>query len=241
MSTSGSGSTISPFARLQRVSYLGALVLLAACPPSAPSVTPAGAFRPSTREELAEAERRSAPRRREVIRFGWRSDDGSLQLSGQGAARIAPPDSLRVDMSAALGIGRATVIMTGNQVEAQPAAVVDRILPDRFALWALLGHLRAPAEVAAVERLDDGDRFVWRVTDAQGRITLFEVRADVLVGATREEQGRTTSVLQLTRDGSGALTRAQLTDFGRSLRIEVEISGREPSEPFAPETWRLRP
>lgn len=216
-------------------------VLLAACPPKAPTVTPAGAFRPSSRAELAEAEARSAPARREIVRFGWRSDDGSLQLSGNGAARVAPPDSLRVDMAASLGLGRATVIMAGQRVEAQPQAVVDRILPDRFALWALLGYMKLPAAASTVEKMEDGDRIVWRITDERGRITLFEMRGNVLIGATREDQGRTTSALQLTRDASGILSRAQLTDFGRSLRIDIEITGREASEAFAADTWSLRP
>lgn len=226
---------------MRRALYLSLLPLLAGCPGSAPPVVPSGAFRAASAGELAEAEGRSAPSRREIVRFNWRADDGTIQFSGQGAARIAPPDSMRVDMAASLGIGRATIIMTGQRVEAQPAQVVDRILPDRFALWAMLGHLRSPAGAAAIERLDDAERIVWRVTDERGRITLFETRAGVLVGATREEQGRTTSQLQLTRAASADVTRSQLTDYSRSLRIDIEITGREASEAFAPDTWQLRP
>lgn len=217
-----------------------AVLLLTACPPSTPAPTPAGSFRSATRAELAEAERASAPTRYEIVRFNWRSDDGSLQISGNGAARTAPPDSVRIDMSASLGIGRATILLMGNDAQAQPAMLVDRILPDRYALWAMLGHLRAPADAATIERLDEQDRTVWRVTDARGRITLFEVRAGTLIGATREEQGRTTSQLRLTRNPDGTLARAQLTEFSRSLRLEVEVTGREASEPFAAETWHLR-
>lgn len=219
---------------------MSTLVVLGGCPAAAPGPAPAGSFRPASRADLAAAERASAPSAREIVRFSWRSDDGSLQIGGNGAARIAPPDSLRVDMAASLGLGRATIIMTGNETQAQPPEIVDRILPDRYALWALLGHLRAPADLATVERLDDGDRTVWRVTDSRGRITLFEVRAGTLIGATREEQGRTTSQLRLTRNPDGTLSRAHLTEFARSLRIELEVSSREASEPFAADTWRLR-
>lgn len=247
MSTSGSDSTTKGRRSAighrkvigDRKVFLLLLPILTACPGPPPEPTP-NDFRPSNLQQLAEAEARSAPTRREVVRFTWRSDDGTLQLSGQGAARMAPPDSVRVDMSAALGLGRAAVIMTGTQVQAQPPELVDRILPDRFALWALLGHLRAPSGLTGVSRLDDGDRTVFRVTDAQGRNTLFEVRGGILIGATREEGGRTTSVLRLTRGPDGTLTRAQLTDYARSLRLEVEVTSREASEPFAPETWRLR-
>jgi len=164
-----------------------------------------------------------------------------MQLSGSGAARIAPPDSMRADISAALGLGRAVVIMTGATVVAQPAALIDQVLPDRFALWAALGVMRAPANATTFERLTDGTRSVWRVTDAGAHTTIFELSGGALVAVTREEGGRSTSQLRLTRDPSGAVRKASLTDYARSLRLEIEVTGREPSEAFAPETWSLRP
>jgi hypothetical protein len=60
------------------------------------------------------------------------------------------------------------------------------------------------------------------------------------MSVSREEGGRTTSQMRLTRD-NGEVKHASLTDFGRSLRLEIEITGREQSEAFPPETWRLRP
>lgn len=214
--------------------------MAAGCRPRPAEVAPSGGFTASTREAFAAASRSTAPERHEIIRFSWRSDDGQLQLSGSGAARIAPPDSLRADIAAALGIGRATVLMMGDSVAAQPAGLVDRVLPDRFALWVTLGVMRAPTDLATVERLDEAQRSVWRVTDARGRATIFELADGVLVTVSRSEGGRTTSQLRLTRDPNGAVRKASLTDFARSLRLDVDITGREPSEPFVRETWQLR-
>ncbi len=242
---SGSGSITSGPGRVATArgrSYVGLVALaLAGCTPRPPAVVPSQGFEPATRSALSEAARRLVPAGHEIVRFGWRSDDGRLMLSGQGATRLAPPDSMRVDIAASLGVGRATIIMTGDSAQAQPADVVDRILPDRFALWVALGFIRIPDGAERVERLADGGRTLWRVTDALGRITVFDTRGDTLVGATREENGRTTSVLQLTRDRGGHVTRARLTDYGRALRLEVDITGREASEAFAPDLWRLRP
>ena len=109
-----------------------------------------------------------------------------------------------------------------------------------FALWVTLGVMRAPADLATVERLDEGQRSLWRVTDARGRLTIFELADGVLVTVSRSEGGRTTSQLRLTRDPNGAVRKASLTDFARSLRLDVDITGREPSEPFVRETWQLR-
>jgi len=58
---------------------------------------------------------------------------------------------------------------------------------------------------------------------------------------SRIEGDQTTSQLRLTRDAAGLVRQASLTDFRRSLRLEIEITGREPSGPFAPDTWQLRP
>ena len=152
----------------------------------------------STASALAEAALRTVPAGRQIIRISWRADNGQLQVSGNGAARIAPPDSLRADIAATLGLGRATVILIGDQAASQPAAVVDQVLPDRFALWAALGILRPPTEVVTVERLDDAARTVWRVTDRAGKITIFELNAGALTSVSREEAGRTTSQMRLS-------------------------------------------
>lgn len=214
--------------------------MAAGCKPKPTELAPSAGFTASTAEAFAAAARSTAPERHEIVRFSWRSDDGQLQLSGSGAARIAPPDSLRADISAALGIGRATVLMMGDSVVAQPAGLVDRVLPDRFALWVTLGVMRGPSDLTTVERLEEGQRAVWRVTDARNRITVFELTDGALVTVSRSEGGRTTSQLRLTRDPNGAVRKASLTDFARSLRLEVDVTGREPSQPFARDTWQLR-
>jgi hypothetical protein len=177
-----------------------------------------------------------------LTRFRWRFEDTQLRVSGQGAVRVAPPDTLRADIGAAFGLARSTVVLAGDDVVARPADVVERLLPDRFALWAALGTMRAPEGPLAVEKQEADGRVRWRVTDAAGRVTLFEVVDDRLVSVTREEAGRASTMLVLTREGTdGAVRRARLTDYGRAARLDIEIMARETSEPFPPETWQLRP
>jgi len=223
-------------------SYLAALMLAAAACRSAPrSLAPQGGFAPASRDEFAAAARRTTPARPELVRFGWRSDDGRLQLSGSGAARIAPPDSMRVDIAAALGLGRSTLILTGDSAVAEPAELVRQVLPDRFVLWAALGVLRVPPGDIAVEHLQDGGRSVWKVTDRLARVTLFELRGDTLVGGERDVDGRAAMRLTLERGSDGQVRRAQLLDLARQSRLEIAIQGREAHEAFPDETWRLRP
>lgn len=223
---------------MKRFIYIAGLGLAAVACPSPGRVVPAGVFAPSSREAFAAVARRTMPGRHEIVRFRWRSDDGRMQLAGAGAARIAPPDSLRLDISASLGIGRAVLILAGERMEADPE-MVTQMLPDRFALWTVLGYLRAP-EADRFERLSDGSRAFWRTTDAAGRVTTFELRGDTLAGVVREERGRLTQQLRLERDAGGLVLRAQLDDHAHGARFVLDVTGRESSGAFPDATWRLR-
>lgn len=207
----------------------------------ATAVVPAVTFAPSSREAFEQAASVTRPAQRQVVRISWRSDDGHLQLAGRGAVRIAPPDSLRADIAASLGVARSTLVMTGDAVAARPAEFVDQLLPDRFALWAVLGIIRVPTGSLLVEHAEAGARNLWRTTDADGRITTFELNRGALVSVKREQGGRTTSQLRLTHGAGGDVRRASLTDLAHGLRLEVNISGREPSDAFASEIWQIRP
>ncbi len=213
---------------------------LAGCRATPVEVVPA-AFAPASRDAFVQAAAATLPAGSQILRIGWRAANGDLELSGAGAVRIAPPDSLRLDVAASLGIGRSTLLMMGDSILARPVEAVDQILPDRFALWAALGIMRAPPGRITYEAAESGPRSLWRTTDASGRMTIFELVGGVLMTVTRQEGGRTTSQLRLTRDGSGAVRRANLLDTGRVFRLQVDVNAIEPSEAFGPEIWRLRP
>jgi hypothetical protein len=228
-------------APLRAASYLAAMAGAAACTRPAP-VVPADAFVGSSRGALEAAAAASRPAQHLLARFRWRFEDQRLRVSGQGAVRVAPPDTLRADIGAAFGLARSTVVLEGEGVQARPADVVERLLSDRFALWAALGVLRAPSGPLTVERREDGAHVLWRVTDAAGRVTLFETADGQLLTVTREEGGRAATTLVLTRsETDGTVRRARLTDFVRAARLDIEITTRQSVEPFPPETWRLGP
>lgn len=223
-----------------RQSYIAAIVLVAAaaCRPGA--VAPHGSLRGATREAFERIAASTAPTMREVLRLAWRSDDGRISIAGSGAARIQPPDSLRLDVAVRLGVGRATLILAGDSVRAEPQELVAAVLPDRATVWSVFGVVRVPEDLVSVELLEDGERSFWRVTDARGRHTTYELQGGRLAGVVRESQGRETGRLRLRRDAEGRVVRGSVTDALRGARFEIEVTARETSEPFAPEIWQIR-
>ena len=136
--------------------FLSWLVLAASC--GHPAALAPVAFAPSSRQAFEQAAAATLPTSRTLYRLSWRSDDGQVQYGGNAAARVAPPDSLRADVAATLGLGRSAVILTGEDIVAQPPEVVDQFLPDRFALWALFGIVRQPPGAVSFETAADGAR-----------------------------------------------------------------------------------
>jgi hypothetical protein len=203
-------------------------------------VVPDGRFEPAAAAEFRAAAALTAPAGYQLLRLRWRSDDGQIAMSGSGAARVAP-DSLRLDMAVRLGVGRATLILTGAAVQAEPAELVAQLLPDRFALWAAFGVVRPPDSVAQVARLADGARVFWRIADELGRLTTFELRGDTLLRVVRAEAGRDVARLDLSRDAAGAVRTARVIDLVRGGRFELEVVGRQAAERFPDDVWRLRP
>jgi hypothetical protein len=211
--------------------------MAAACggPPALPA--PLGAYGPVSAESFAAMAARTLPSAAQLIRFRWRYDDGDRDVRGRGAARLAPPDSLRLDVGVPV-VGRATLVLTGEAVWAQPDEFVDELPRSRAILWALFGVIRRPDSDTRIEVGDAADRRLFRLTAPDRQVTLLECRGDTLLGATQLKGDRTVGRLALTRDAAGAVVRADATDYEHRARFLVEVEHRETSEPFPSEIWR---
>ena len=86
------------------LSYLGAagLIVTAACgrPPAA--VVPVAGFAPASAQQFRAMAARTVPAMAQLLAIRWRYDDGSGPVGGRGAVRLAPPDSLRLDVGGSL-------------------------------------------------------------------------------------------------------------------------------------------
>jgi hypothetical protein len=201
-------------------------------------LVPVGAYRPLSATAFRAVAARTAPAEPVALYFHWRYDDGSAPVRGRGAARVAPPDSLRLDIGVPV-LGRATLVLAGDSVWTQPAAMVSHVLPERATLWAMFGVIEPPQDATQIEVGEAADRRLYRLTARDGVVTTLELRGDTLLGATQQRGPRLIGRLVLTRDSVGGLVRAAATDPEHGLRFVVDLDRREAArESFPTEIWR---
>jgi len=79
--------------------------------------------------------------------------DGDWMARGDGVARIASPDSARVDLFLGGGFGAASTILIGDSTRTPPGARLVDLIPTPPLLWAALGRLAVPALADTVIRV----------------------------------------------------------------------------------------
>lgn len=201
---------------------------------------------PATTDSAIAWARRTLPAKRAAIQFRWRYQDERLRWAGRGAARVAPPDSLRLDYSGSLGVGSGAGVVVGDFVVwAEPRDDFRRLVPAVPMLWAALGAIRPPAIDAAVftRRVDAGGRSVryWR----------FVLGVDTLdyalwSGSAQEleaEWRRNSSVVARSRTRYDDRRRPATSriDFPRGpARLDFTVVGVDTAAAFPPLLWRRR-
>jgi len=100
--------------------------------------------------------------------FRWEYGDPIFSARGEGVARIAPPDSVRLDFFADGNLGGGYAILIGDRLATPANDDAVRYLPPVPLLWAALGRLqvsgRDTVAVVALDtlRADIGRSPVWR-------------------------------------------------------------------------------
>jgi hypothetical protein len=169
------------------------------------------------------------PRGHQRLVFRWEYVDQALAAKGEGIARVASPDSVRLDFYLDGGLGGGYAIVVGDSISTPGGDQVRRYLPPVALLWAVLGRLAvppAPDTVAKVDgealRADIGRNPVWRVTFVADHLTRLERIVD---GRRLEWVAR-----------SGSDVRYQNERSSRSLTLKITSTDEAP--PFDPATWR---
>jgi hypothetical protein len=170
------------------------------------------------------------PGHRRVV-FTWELRDPDFHVRGEGVARLAPPDSARLDFFVNGGLGGGRAVLIGQSVRAPGGDLVRRLIPSPPLLWAALGRLSLPAlaDTAVrtengVLRADVGAPPAWRVT----------FRGDTLVRLDRVSGDRVTEWVERT---SSERVRYRHETARRDLTLVVQRVIEE-SSPFDATIWR---
>jgi hypothetical protein len=174
-----------------------ALFLAIACAPRARPLS--GTLSPERKLPTIEI----TPGHRRVV-FRWDYEENALLARGEGAARIASPDSARVDLYLNGGILIGRAILIGNTIRATNQAQVEKFLPPPPMMWAAFGRLAIPP-------LPD------TVVTMEGDV----LHADIGRPATWRVKIVNNRVMQLARISGGRIVEMVTRDTGGRLLYEV--------------------
>ena len=210
---------------VMRLAGIAALAALVACAPRLRPLpgAPAPAILP--RGELAPGHWR--------VVFNWQLDDQDLTARGEGAARIAAPDSGRLDFFLAGGGASGAAVLIGDalRLPSQAEEFSRRLVPPAPLLWAALGRLAVPpARDTAVRvdadtlRADIGLPVAWRLTFVR----------DTLRRVERVDGGR---IVEWVERFPAA--RVRYRDEVKRRQLELHITRTDDVSGFDPEIWDL--
>lgn len=165
------------------------------------------------------------------ITFKWELRDGDMTARGDGVARIASPDSVRLDFFLGGGFGGGAAILIGDSLRVPGPDMARKLVPPRALLWAALGRFDIPAERdtivrvdGAVVRADIGAPMHWRVA----------FRGDTLARLERVDAGRLQEWVERTAD-----QRVEYRNEAARRTLSLVIQSSDAVAPFDPSIWRL--
>jgi hypothetical protein len=209
--------------RLVRAGVAGTVVGVTACAgaPRAGPLTGTPVVRRLPATDLPSGHRR--------ITFRWEYRERVFSGRGQGAARIAPPDSARMDFFLENGSSGGFVILIADSLHLETHDQVRRSMPPVPMLWAALGRVTVSAPDTVV--LVDGDTLRAEIgRDPAWRLTFGR---DALVRLERIEGGRIIQTVERTDS-----VRVEYRQPGTGRTLVLSILGRFRESAFDEAIWR---
>jgi hypothetical protein len=178
---------------LSNVVALGVVVAAAGC---APRLAPLGG-------EVAPVSlpRTEMERGYRQIFFDWEYADPDMNGKGNGVARVASPDSARLDFFLAGGFAGGSAVLIGDSLQLPGIDMFRRLIPPPPLMWAVLGRSAFPVMHDTAIRRDGAF-----------------LRADTLVRLERVDGAR---IAEWVERGAGDRLEYRQEASRRSLRIHV--------------------
>lgn len=155
--------------RHTRPLYLG--LLLVGCGAAPGAVVPEGSA-PLSADQVRAWVAPTRPAAHRLYRYRWLYRDERSSIGGRGSARLAPPDSVRLDVTVALGVASGSgVVVNDTMVWGRPEDLLARFVPNYDLMWAMFGVARLPPPGAAIIGTDQGDARIWSYTQGADTVS----------------------------------------------------------------------
>lgn len=172
-------------------------------------------------------------RGRRLIVFDWEYSDQEMSGKGNGVARVAWPDSARLDFFLAGGFAGGSAVLIGDSLQLPGIDMFRRLIPPPTLLWAVLGRSAFPVTSdtairrdGALLRADIGKPIAWRATyRSDSLVRLERVEGDRIMEwiehsparriEYRQETARRSLKLQITRVDTVGRFDASIWSLGR--------------------------
>jgi hypothetical protein len=201
------------------------LVGIAGCAPPRVAALP-GALVPAQRIPHGTLE----DGRRKIV-FQWELHDGDIIARGDGVARVASPDSVRLDFFLGGGFGGGSAVLIGDSLQVPGPEMLRKLVPPRALLWASLGRFDLPPARDTVVRVDAGVLRADIGTPVNWRATFH---GDTLTRLERVEGGRLQEWVERSAD-----QKVQYRNEGARRTLSLVIQRSDVVPPFDPSIWRL--
>jgi hypothetical protein len=214
---------------MRRSSLIGGLLLAAASVSCMPRLTPlTGEPIPASR-----LPRTTLPPGHRSLIFSWDLQDRDMVGRGDGAARIAAPDSARLDFFLAGGFGGGAAVLIGDSVQAPGGDLIRRLVPPATLLWAALGRVALPSLPDTVIKVDGAT-----IRADIGRPVAFRLtfRGDTLVRAERVTGDKVAEWVERTDR-----THIQYRNESSRRSLKLTITRTDEAPQFDASIWHLVP
>jgi len=227
--------------RLRRFPYL-ALGLAACASGPPPSLAPTGVG-PIERDRVLAFVDSTTPHGHRLSRFKWSFKDQRSSTGGRGSARVAGPDSMRIDIAGPLGVGRASAfVLADSEIWVDPEKSVKDMVPNYPLLWAMFAVALAPSDSDALRGVADTQHVFLEYANGADTVEyLWQPHASpARFYAVARHAGKLVGRVETRFDANGHLASSRLVVPRRPAQLDLNFYLNTEQGDFPPDTWRRR-
>jgi hypothetical protein len=216
------------------------VLLVAGCRAGPEPVVPAD-LQPVSEAQVAEWVAATIPSGHHLYRFKWLYQDERGSAGGRGSARLAPSDSLRLDVAGPFGTGAASAVVVGEQaLWMEPADEINRFVPNYPLMWAMFGIARQPPPGVQLRGISRTSLVAWQYAGASDTISYVRMaESNGRLIAEVHRAGQLYGRVETTLSPTGPPLKARLTVPSEPAQLDLTFLSTT-RDTFASDIWRPR-